>query len=65
MDCFSSPTAKIVRAPRSHAFAREEFLRQALHDIPLLRAGVLRLVDQDMVDAAVELVEHPGRAALL
>ena len=28
---------------------------------PLLGAGVLRLVDQDMVDAIVELVEHPLR----
>ena len=32
----------------------------ALHDLPLLRAGVLRLVDQHVIDAAVELVVHPG-----
>ena len=32
-------------------------------DLPLLGAGVLRLVDQDVVEAAVELVEHPGRHA--
>ena len=30
-------------------------------DVPLPRAGVLRLVDQYMVDAAVELVMHPAR----
>ena len=30
---------------------------------PLRRVGVLRLVDQDVVDAAVDLVEHPGGGA--
>ncbi len=30
-------------------------------DIPLPRAGVLRLVDQHVIDAAVELVMHPTR----
>ena len=30
----------------------------------LLVVGVLRLIDQDVVDAAVELVEHPLRDAL-
>lgn len=30
-------------------------------DVPLPRAGVLRLVDQDMVDATIELVVHPAR----
>ena len=34
-------------------------------DVPLPRAGVLRLVDQHVIDAAVELVVHPaGRAAV-
>lgn len=28
-------------------------------DVPLPRAGILRLVDQHMVDAAIELVVHP------
>jgi hypothetical protein len=41
--------------------AGEEFVRQAgFDDRPLFRAGVLRLVDEDMVDALVELVVHPG-----
>ena len=31
-----------------------------LDDAPLRRVGVLRLVDQDVVDAAVDLVQHPG-----
>ena len=31
------------------------------HDLPLLVAGVLRLVDQHMIDAEIELVMHPGR----
>ncbi len=30
-------------------------------DAPLLRACVLRFVDQHVIDAAVELVVHPGR----
>ena len=33
---------------------------QLRDDLPLLRARVLRLVDQHVVDAEVELVVHPG-----
>ncbi len=43
------------------AGAGEELRRQGAHDVPLVGGGVLRLVDQHVVDAAVELVEHPGR----
>ena len=39
----------------------EEFLRQRGNDLPLLGVGVLGLVDQNVVDAAVELEEHPWR----
>ena len=42
------------------AAAREELADQRLDDGPLLGAGVLRLVDQHVMDAAVELVVHPG-----
>ena len=67
IDCFSSPTTKMVRVPWRRRGARplagEELLGQRLDDRPLLGVGVLRLVDQDVVDAAVELVEHPGRDA--
>ncbi len=42
------------------ARAGEELRRQSLDDAPLRRVGILRLVHQDMVDAAVDLVEHPG-----
>ena len=41
------------------ALAGEEFLRQRRHHLPLARAGVLRLVDEDVVEAAVELVMDP------
>jgi len=34
-------------------------LSQLVDDGPLFRPGVLRLVNQDMLDAAVQLVEHP------
>jgi hypothetical protein len=43
--------------------ARGEVLGDAAQDLPLLRVGVLRLVDEHVVDAAIELVEHPGRVA--
>ena len=47
-----------------HAVARAgaggEFGDDVRDDVPLPRAGVLRLVDQHMVDAAVELVMHPA-----
>ena len=48
---------------RAHLLARaaagEELLGQRADHVPLHRARVLRLVDQDVVEAAVELVEHP------
>ena len=49
-----------------HARARpgKEFRGQPAHDLPLLGARVLRFVDQHVVDAAVELVVHPGGALL-
>ena len=31
-----------------------------IDDLPLPRTGVLRLVDQHVIDAAVELVMHPA-----
>ena len=45
----------------ARAGARGEFGDDVRDDVPLPRAGVLRLVDQHMVDAAVELVMHPAR----
>ena len=63
IDCLSSPTAKIDRRsiPRAPAPAAnsDDELRD---DVPLLGACVLRLVDQQVIDAKVELVMHPGRA---
>ncbi len=41
-----------------------EFRHQMAHDPPLLLAGVLGLVDQDMVEPEVELVMHPARIDL-
>ena len=45
------------------ALTGEKFLGQFLDDFPLFGTGVLGLVDQDMIDAAVELVQHPWRDA--
>ena len=39
--------------------AREKFAGQRVDDRPLVGVGVLRLVDQDMVGALVELVADP------
>ena len=44
----------------ARALAGGEFGHQPPHDLPLLVAGILRLVDQNMVDAEIELVVHPG-----
>ena len=41
------------------ARAAEIFLDQPLDDLPLRGVGVLRLVDQHMVDLAIELVADP------
>jgi hypothetical protein len=41
--------------------ARCELLRQRLYDLPLRRARILCLIDQDVIEAAVELVEYPRR----
>src|SRR3546814_4037819 len=41
---------------RTHA--GEEITRQPFDDAPLLRAGVLRLVDQQVIEAAIEPVLH-------
>ncbi len=54
------------REHRSHhavarAGARGEFGNDVRDDVPLPRAGVLRFVDQHMIDAAVELVVNPAR----
>ena len=43
------------------ALAGEELLGQRGDDLPLLGIGVLRLVDQDVVEAAIELEQHPRR----
>ena len=47
----------------ARAAAGREILGDVAQDLPLLRVRVLRLVDEHVVDAAVELVEHPGRVA--
>ena len=56
------------REERAHALAVRagaggEILGDLAQDLPLLGVRVLRLVDQHVVDAAIELVEHPGRVA--
>ena len=49
----------------TRTFAAEKLVRQRRDHTPLLRAGILRFVDQQMVEPAVDLVEHPGRDAWL
>ena len=38
-----------------------ELAGNPVDDIPLHRAGILRFIDQHMIDAEIELVENPGR----
>ncbi len=45
----------------ARALTGREFLRKAFDHAPLHRARILRLVDEDMIDSAIEAVEHPGR----
>ncbi len=45
---------------RAQIAAAGELLGELAQDRPLRLAGVLRLVEQDVVDAGIELVEHPG-----
>ena len=47
--------------PVARAFAGKELFGQRRHDLPLFGVGVLGLVDQDVVETAVELEEDPGR----
>ena len=50
-----------ARLRLAHPFASRELGDQRADDLPLRRAGILRLVDQHMIDAEIELVMHPGR----
>ena len=45
------------------AFADEKLAAQRLEQPPLLGVCVLRFVDQNVVDAAVQLIKNPGRDA--
>ena len=47
------------------ALAGEEIRRQRPDDRPLAGIGVLRLVDQHVIDPAVQLVEHPESRRLV
>ncbi len=47
-----------VVGPRAGACG--ELGDQPAHDLPLLAAGVLRLIDQEMIDAEIEFVVNPG-----
>ncbi len=44
----------------ARTLAGGKFRDDVLDNVPLPRTGVLRFVDQDMIDAAVELVMHPA-----
>ena len=42
------------------ALSGEKLLCQAGDHLPLVGAGILRFIDEDMVKAAVQFIEHPG-----
>ena len=49
----------------ARAGAGKKLLGQKPDDLPLLRTGILRLVDQHMINALIELVMHPCSAILV
>ena len=51
-----------TRERAARARTDREFGHEALDDVPLVRARVLGLVDQEVIDAEVELVVDPCRA---
>ena len=59
----SSPTANIVRLTLRAPAPAVNSDDQRADDLPLLRARILRLVEQQVIDAEIELVEHPGGGA--
>src|SRR6516165_5547694 len=44
----------------TRARAGEELAGQSLNDLPLFGTRVLRLIDEHVIDALIELVVHPG-----
>jgi hypothetical protein len=52
-----------LRSPTANTAAGEEIGGQVGGDLPLCGRGVLHLVEQQMVQPAVELEQHPGGAA--
>ena len=53
-----------MRSVSRAAVAGEELLGQRVRDAPLRRRGVLHLVQQQVVEPAVQLVQHPGGAGI-
>src|SRR5260370_40272696 len=50
-----------ARLRLAHPLPGRELGGEPADDLPLRRAGILRLVDQHVIDAEIELVMHPGR----
>ena len=53
--------AALGLAAIARATARREFIGQKFNDAPLIGAGILRLVHQNVVNAAVETEQNPLR----
>ena len=51
--------------PAGRVVADKKFRGEDRDDFPLLGIGVLRLVNQDVVEPAIELEQHPGRDAVV
>ena len=43
----------------------EKFRRKRVHDIPLVRVGILRLIQQDMVKPIIQLKQNPSAARII
>ena len=66
IDCLRSPTTNNVRSGTSRLPVPEKnSFRQRIDDLPLGQAGVLRFVDKDMLNAAIQLEQNPLRRCLV
>ncbi|EKD59662.1 MAG: hypothetical protein ACD_54C01211G0002 [uncultured bacterium] len=57
---FFIPNDKQGAPARPCAFTCGKFGRKQFDHAPLVGAGILRLIDKDMVDAAIQPEQHPG-----
>src|SRR5438046_8065825 len=61
--CVADRENRAVALTPHAALAGEKLVRERFDDVPLVGVRVLRLVDQDVIEPAIELEQHPRRDA--